>query len=35
MCSSPPSAHTIRAVIVTGWWKVCSGTRAPVELRIF
>jgi hypothetical protein len=32
---SPSSAHTMRAVIGTGWWKVCSGTRSPVSLRIF
>jgi hypothetical protein len=35
MNSSPSSAHTIRATIGTGWWKMCSGLRAPVELRIF
>ena len=32
-CSSPSSAHTIRAVIGTGWWKVCSGSRAPVSVE--
>jgi hypothetical protein len=24
----------MRAVMGTGWWKVCSGWRAPVSLRI-
>jgi hypothetical protein len=31
--SSPSSAQTMRAVIGTGWLKVCSGSRAPVELN--